>query len=198
MSPRSSIGRFWKAPVLAGGCASVPVKALPPSTRVSLHTYFFMASLAGTQGPPVSLQPGEPAMAISRFNWSPTRDGVFERVFPVRGHIREALLHHLRRHHLRIEVLESAQSGALHPFEIELDAVLGDIAVHPVPPYAGLGAFRRILKAALQRVRAALGACQRSCKNSAQQRDSQSSFAHDLTHPFSQAGRRTRYSPIAS
>ena len=45
-----------------------PVKGLPPSTRVSLHTYFFMASGPGTQGPPVSLQPGDPAIASSSPN----------------------------------------------------------------------------------------------------------------------------------
>src|SRR5580704_10118416 len=38
---------------------------------VSLHTYFFMPCAGGTQGPPVSLQPGEPAIAISIPNWLP-------------------------------------------------------------------------------------------------------------------------------
>ncbi len=41
------------------------VERLPPSTRVALHTIFFMPCAAGTQGPPVSLHPGELAMATS-------------------------------------------------------------------------------------------------------------------------------------
>src|SRR6266567_9523968 len=60
---------FWNAPVFVGGCASVPVNGFPPSMNVSLHTYFFIPSDAGTQGPPDSLQPGEPAIASS----SPSR-----------------------------------------------------------------------------------------------------------------------------
>ena len=61
---------FWNGPVAEGGLGSAPVNGLPPSTRVSLHTSFFMACAGGTHGPPLSLQPGEPAMAISKPNWS--------------------------------------------------------------------------------------------------------------------------------
>ena len=50
---------------------SLPVNRLPPSTMVSLQTYFFMPWEGGTHGPPVSLHPGEPAIAISMPSWSP-------------------------------------------------------------------------------------------------------------------------------
>ena len=54
-----------KGPVAAGGCARIRSRTLPPATRVSLHTYFFIASCGATQIPPVSLQPGEPAIVTS-------------------------------------------------------------------------------------------------------------------------------------
>src|SRR5664279_2355931 len=38
----------------------------PPSTRVSDQTIFFIPSAGFTHGPPLSLHPGEPAIAISR------------------------------------------------------------------------------------------------------------------------------------
>src|ERR1035437_2023514 len=63
------MGRFWNGPVFDGGWASVPIKGLPPWTTVSLQTYFFIASGPGTHGPPLSLQPGEPAMASSSPSW---------------------------------------------------------------------------------------------------------------------------------
>src|SRR5512143_1206618 len=67
-APKSTTGTFWKAPVVDGGFGSRPRNGWPPFTRTSLQTYFFMPSLAGTHGPPLSLQPGEPAMAISSFS----------------------------------------------------------------------------------------------------------------------------------
>src|SRR5690348_13106977 len=62
---------FWKGPVIPGGGASLPVNGCPPSTTVSLQTYFFIPWSGGTHGPPDSLQPGDPAIAISIPNWSP-------------------------------------------------------------------------------------------------------------------------------
>ena len=61
---------FWNGPVAEGGLGSVPLKGRPPSTRVSLHTNFFIPWAGGTHGPPLSLHPGDPAMAISNPNWS--------------------------------------------------------------------------------------------------------------------------------
>src|ERR1700690_753297 len=62
---------FWNGPVTLGGGAIFPVNFLPPSRTVSLHTYFFIPCDGGTQGPPDSLQPGDPAIAISIPNWAP-------------------------------------------------------------------------------------------------------------------------------
>src|SRR5882757_259181 len=71
-SPYNSAGaglklRFTpkKGPATAGGCARIRSRNLPPATCVSLHTYFFIASSGATQIPPVSLQPGEPAIVTS-------------------------------------------------------------------------------------------------------------------------------------
>src|ERR1035437_10165686 len=61
---------FWNCPVAEGGLASAPLNGRPPCTGVSLHTNFFMACAGVTHGPPLSLHPGEPAMAISSPNWS--------------------------------------------------------------------------------------------------------------------------------
>jgi hypothetical protein len=52
-----------------GGSGSVPAKRRGPSTTVSLHTSFFIASAGFTHGPPVMLQPGELKSVIS----SPSR-----------------------------------------------------------------------------------------------------------------------------
>src|ERR1039457_7228950 len=48
--------------------------------------------------------------------------------------------------------LEAADAHALHPFQVELDAFLGDVAVHPVPPDARFGALGWVLEASLERV----------------------------------------------
>jgi hypothetical protein len=49
----------------------VPRNGFPPSASVSLQVYFFIPSEGGTQGPPVSLQPGELAIASSIPSSSP-------------------------------------------------------------------------------------------------------------------------------
>jgi hypothetical protein len=48
-----------------GSGASFSASGRPPSTTASLHTSFFMPSAGRTQGPPVSLQPGDAAMPNS-------------------------------------------------------------------------------------------------------------------------------------
>jgi hypothetical protein len=40
----------------------------------------------------------------------------------------------------------------VHPLEVELDAVLGDVAVHPVPPNARPRPIRGIFKALAERI----------------------------------------------
>ena len=51
---------------MAGGLFNVPLKCSGPCTVVSLHTYFFIPCSGFTQGPAVSLQPPDAAIAISR------------------------------------------------------------------------------------------------------------------------------------
>ena len=63
--PPTGAGTDWKGPVMLGGAGRIVETALPPSISVALQTSFFMASLGFTQGPPVSLQPGDEAMVSS-------------------------------------------------------------------------------------------------------------------------------------
>ncbi len=81
---------------------------------------------------------------------------VFERVLPPGSHVDEALGDDLRRLEARVEVLEPGDAGALHPLEVGLDARLGDVAAHPVPPDARLGACGRRLETPGERVVRAL------------------------------------------
>ena len=73
-------------------------------------------------------------------------DGVLESVLPFRGHIDEPLVHNLRGLKAGVEVVESHDSGLLHPQKVFLDSVLGDVSVHPVPPHPRAGGLRRILE----------------------------------------------------
>jgi hypothetical protein len=52
-----------------------------------------------------------------------------------------------------VEILEAAEADAVHPFEVELDAFFGDVAVHPVPPNSRLGRIGRTLESFFQRRR---------------------------------------------
>src|SRR5581483_6403297 len=80
----------------------------------------------------------------------PELNGVFERVLPFWRHVRETSIHYFRSVEGRIEILETGNADAVHPFEIELDAFFGDVAVHPVPPDTWPRGLGGILKAALQ------------------------------------------------
>jgi len=51
-----------------------------------------------------------------------------------------------------IKGVEAADADAVHPVEIEIDALLGDVAVHPVPPDAGAGGVGWVEKALGKRV----------------------------------------------
>ena len=131
---------------------SVPVNGLPPSRRVSVQTSFFM--------PSIRLDPGAAGFAPARR----AGDGFFEAeligefrgvekgVFPFGSHVDETLVDDLRSVEGRVEILEAADADSMHPFEIELDAFLGDVAVHPVPPDARLRGGRRTLKILEERV----------------------------------------------
>ena len=70
-------------------------------------------------------------------------DGIAEGIFPAILHVGEALDDRLGGpHHVAagIELLHAADSGAVHPLQVGLDALFGYVAVHPMPPdpYAGL------------------------------------------------------------
>src|SRR5680860_700368 len=78
------------------------MKVVPPTTSISRHTNFFIPSLGATQGPPVTLQPGDP--------------------------------------------------GPFHPLQIFLDALFGNVAVHPMPPNPWFGLIGRVLELFQQHV----------------------------------------------
>src|SRR6185369_1519551 len=79
-------------------------------------------------------------------------DGVTKSIFPLGSHLCQTLVNDLRRLQGRIEVLETGNSHSVHPLKIELDAFLGNVAIHPMPPDSRFGGVRRVLKALLQRV----------------------------------------------
>ncbi len=80
------------------------------------------------------------------------RGRVFERILPLRRHVGQAMVHHLGRGQGGVEVLKPTQPHAMHPLQIELDAFLADVAIHPVPPDSRLRRIRRLPEAPLQRV----------------------------------------------
>src|ERR1022692_1408633 len=86
----------------------------------------------------------------------PPRSTLFPYTTLFRSHVDQAMVHNLRRGERRVEILEPADAHALHPLEVGLNALFGDVAVHPMPPDPRFGAIRRILKAAPQRVAPAL------------------------------------------
>src|SRR6218665_2353955 len=70
---RSSLGKFWKRPVAVAGWGRFMETGFPPGVAVSVHTIFFIPSFGATQGPPLSLHPGEPAIVISKPSESANR-----------------------------------------------------------------------------------------------------------------------------
>ena len=61
-----------------------------------------------------------------------------EDILPVRRHVHESLIDKLGGAQRRIETLKPADTGAFHPFQVELDPFPGNVAIHPVPPHAWL------------------------------------------------------------
>jgi len=119
------------------------------------------------------------------------RRGILESIFPGRCHVDEALFNDLGRVESRVEILEAGDAGPLHPFEVGLDARLGDVAAHPMPPDARLGARRRVLEAPGQGVVGPLGReDQCRCQDNERGRQAEVSRARDrLSHgssPFQQ------------
>ena len=115
-----------------------------------------------------------------------------ERILPGRGHVDEALGDDLGRVEPGVEVLEAGDAGARHPFEVGFDAFLGDVAAHPVPPDARLGARGRRLESLRQGIFRALskndprGRERSDHSGEADPADSGRSFFHGRT-PFVKA-----------
>src|ERR1700746_1884777 len=101
---------------------------------------------AGTQGPPDSLHPGEPAIAISMPRSSPSVIAYLKASFHSGVMQARAFLNHLRRGTRGVKVLEACNPHAMHPFQIELYTLLADVTVHPMPPHAWTGIGRRIFE----------------------------------------------------
>ena len=80
-------------------------------------------------------------------------DRIVEGLHPLRGHVDEAMGHHLRRGDCAFKDSDTAEADRVHPLEIELDSFRRDVAVHPVPPDARPRTVGRILKATQQGVR---------------------------------------------
>ena len=59
---------------------------------------------------------------------------IAESVLPLRCHIDQAVIYDLRRLQGGIEMMEATDTGTVHPFQVFTDTVLGNVAVHPVPP----------------------------------------------------------------
>ncbi len=77
---------------------------------------------------------------------------VLESVLPFRRHVSQPMIDHLWSRQRGIKILEPSQADAVHPFQIELDALLGDVAIHPVPPNQWFCRIRRPPEALIQRV----------------------------------------------
>ena len=67
--PEWHVSRVWLALGFLALLVIGNLRGIRESGRIfALPTYFFIACEGGTQGPPLSLHPGDPAMAISRPN----------------------------------------------------------------------------------------------------------------------------------
>ena len=75
----------------------MPVNGLPPSTRVSLHTYFFIASEAGDPGTARLAPARRTGDRLFKPELIGQRRGIFESVLPFGRHVGQTLLHYLRR-----------------------------------------------------------------------------------------------------
>ena len=123
-----------------------------------LAPYILLHGLRGRNpGPPRLAPAGRAGDGLFKAQLVGEACGVFEGVFPLGGHVGEALVDNLRRGHLRVEILEAAQAGSLHPLKIEFYALLRDVPIHPMPPDARLCRFRRIFKPAFKRIGILLG-----------------------------------------
>ncbi len=131
---RSMRGAFWKGPVVVGGFGRTPVN-VPSALDTSLAPHDLLHGLGRRHPRPARFAPAR--RAGDRHLESKLigeRRRVREGFLPLGRHVDEALVHDLIREERRVEVLEAADPDSLHPLQIELDPLLRDVAVHPVPP----------------------------------------------------------------
>ena len=123
-----------KHPCWRGDGGGMPLKGFPPSTGSRSR---LSSSWPSEPGPRARRSRSSP---VNRRWPSPTRVDrqecrIFECVLPLRRHVREALVDDLRGHQRGVEFWKPPRPTR-HPLQVELDAFLGDVAVHPVPPHA--------------------------------------------------------------
>ena len=71
------------------------------------------------------------------------------------GH-QQPMIHHQRSCQRGIKVLEAAKPDAMHPLQIQLDSLAGNVSIHPVPPDPRARTFGGIFESALERIGSAL------------------------------------------
>src|SRR5690242_19322683 len=130
---------------LAGECLSAIHHGFTPD--VFLHSMSWWHPWSATLAPPRRACDGHlHAQLIAEVNCRP------KCVFPFGCHICEAFRDNLRRLQGGVEVLEAGDPDSVHPLQVELDAFLADISVHPVPPDARVRRGWGILEALFQRI----------------------------------------------
>ena len=73
-------------------------------------------------------------------------------LLPLGSHVHQPLVDHLVAPECRIEALKASEADARHPLEIASNALLGDVAVHPMPPDARTRGRGRVLEPPLEGV----------------------------------------------
>ena len=94
-------------------------------------------------------------------------DSIAEGVLPTLLHIGLPFYNGLHAHHevaARIELLHPGNAGSLHPIQIGLDAILGDVPIHPMPPDADPCILWRILKTFVLLCKGSSGKEQHPCQ----------------------------------
>ncbi len=83
--------------------------------------------------------------------------GVADRIEPLRVPKEDLRLHGLASARADIRQLHAADSHPVHPLEVLVDPLLGNVAIGPVPPGPGLGRVGRILESLGQGINRTLG-----------------------------------------
>ena len=74
------------------------------------------------------------------------RDGILKGILPLRRHVDQSLIHHLSRRQSRIERVEPSDACPMHPHQVLVDTILGDVTIHPVPPHTRTRLLWRVLE----------------------------------------------------